>query len=523
MGQALIWFDVLLASLLWVAWLVAVASGMKSRALRIIASAAAIIPPLLLLGTLTSVAVALRYGQDLPLNGFSYSASLAGAFVIGTLILWAARARLAGRAGVLAVAFLLAASLAGATLWVRETTVQAQVASLRAKMLALALPLSSPLPGDADNAATLYEIAFSSFEGKSCCRLADDPYDLDRADLADPVTIKYLARHEKTISVLRQAAARTACRFVPAEARYNDEDLAATSGYLRTAARLLRLHARRELAEGRVESAIQDAATLFRMATHATHEGRLVSLQASCVIEGIATDVLQQTLPAVTAARQLAALKIEPVNHNEALTRALRFEEVAGLGLFDNLAGGPVPSIRQGLGNRFGAASRVIGPAAETLYRDFLLSEQIQAYRQWLAVHQWLGRQPYSEARSRIQRQADLLAELRRTVPEGLADPALAVCHRDATIARAQHEVARVAVAATQYRLASGKTPEGIDVLVPAYLDSVPSDPFDGEPLRLRNADGAASIYSVGSDGKNDIAFSLPAPATERESSAVSR
>jgi hypothetical protein len=59
-------------------------------------------------------------------------------------------------------------------------------------------------------------------------------------------------------------------------------------------------------------------------------------------------------------------------------------------------------------------------------------------------------------------------------------------------------------VAAERYRLAKGEWPAGIGDLVPAYLDSVPLDPFDGKPLRYSRHGEGVAVYSVGVDGKDD-------------------
>ena len=61
-----------------------------------------------------------------------------------------------------------------------------------------------------------------------------------------------------------------------------------------------------------------------------------------------------------------------------------------------------------------------------------------------------------------------------------------------------------VAVALTNCRLATGHYPATLDELVPKYLSAVPSDPFDGKPMRYVLSDGSATIYSVGPDRVDD-------------------
>ena len=58
---------------------------------------------------------------------------------------------------------------------------------------------------------------------------------------------------------------------------------------------------------------------------------------------------------------------------------------------------------------------------------------------------------------------------------------------------------ARVACALERFRLASGRLPEQLTALVPRYIDAIPNDVIDGQPLRYRLAgDGGYLIYSIG-------------------------
>jgi len=68
----------------------------------------------------------------------------------------------------------------------------------------------------------------------------------------------------------------------------------------------------------------------------------------------------------------------------------------------------------------------------------------------------------------------------------------------------ARIDAARVAVALERHRLANGKLPEALSELVPLYLDEVPTDPFDGKPLRYKKLENGYTVYSVGQDGADD-------------------
>jgi hypothetical protein len=60
------------------------------------------------------------------------------------------------------------------------------------------------------------------------------------------------------------------------------------------------------------------------------------------------------------------------------------------------------------------------------------------------------------------------------------------------------------ALAAERFRRDRGRWPIRLDDLVPAYLDKVPLDPYDGQPLRYRSVADGVLIYSVGPDERDN-------------------
>jgi hypothetical protein len=63
---------------------------------------------------------------------------------------------------------------------------------------------------------------------------------------------------------------------------------------------------------------------------------------------------------------------------------------------------------------------------------------------------------------------------------------------------------ARTGLAVERYRLANGKIPVSLTELVPAYLESVPKDPFDGNELRYKKLENGFVVYSIGEDLSDD-------------------
>jgi hypothetical protein len=68
---------------------------------------------------------------------------------------------------------------------------------------------------------------------------------------------------------------------------------------------------------------------------------------------------------------------------------------------------------------------------------------------------------------------------------------------------QADIDMARTAVAIERFRLTKGALPRDLATLVPDYLDQVPIDPFDGQPIRYRRTNPGYRLYSVFEDGQD--------------------
>ncbi|MCI0684278.1 MAG: hypothetical protein L0Y71_19380 [Gemmataceae bacterium] len=104
------------------------------------------------------------------------------------------------------------------------------------------------------------------------------------------------------------------------------------------------------------------------------------------------------------------------------------------------------------------------------------------------------------------EEQPDKLLELERTIPKAsylmrLLAPALNKVGSAHVRAQTLLRAAQVGIAAERYRLKHERWPDSIDDLVKAGLiAAVPSDPFDGAPLRWRRMPEGMAAYSVGID-----------------------
>jgi type II secretory pathway pseudopilin PulG len=64
--------------------------------------------------------------------------------------------------------------------------------------------------------------------------------------------------------------------------------------------------------------------------------------------------------------------------------------------------------------------------------------------------------------------------------------------------------LATTSAAIERFRLEAKRLPQSLGELAPRFLPAVPTDPFDGQPLRYRRLAKGYLIYSVGQDGQDD-------------------
>ena len=69
---------------------------------------------------------------------------------------------------------------------------------------------------------------------------------------------------------------------------------------------------------------------------------------------------------------------------------------------------------------------------------------------------------------------------------------------------RVHFDLAGTALAVERCRLATGEVPEQLSELVPRYLARVPTDPFDGQPIRYRCTGSGYVLYSILEDGQDN-------------------
>ena len=512
MSYALLWIEVSIVLLLWVASADAVLSHTRRRLIATFALVIAWVAPLALLAGLTCATGILKYSMKFSESWFGYTLSLLVAYFIGSIIILCigrhreapglARAVAEWPRGKLVVAFLVALTLETMTLWNMDLEVRSEAAAVRTEAGALLLAVVPPQLPDEQNAATLYQKAFA--------RLKADPDDKDpsyllEADALDPKSPeveKFLTRHAVTLKFLQEAAERPVCRFDHDYAHPSISMLLPEMNWCRTAALLLQLDARHQLAKQNAPQALVDINTMFRLAQGVGQESLIIGALISFGIDAMATKTLQEALPAVTNEKDLSILHVvDAASESRVIGRALQGEEAFGLSVFSDLAAGRLTIAElTGARTRDENALAVLaqGPGAVAV-RVFFMPDDLVAYRQMMTSFRDAASKPYAEGDAILRQVGPPNGPLTRILL-----PALNRFLTKDNLAVANHAEAQTAIALTHYRLAHGAYPAKLEALVPEYLDDVPVDPFYGKPLRFVVKPDKCLIYSIGPDGKDD-------------------
>lgn len=281
---------------------------------------------------------------------------------------------------------------------------------------------------------------------------------------------------------------------------------------LRSAARMLMLEAHLRAHRGDADGAAESIGAILRVSESLRDEPLLVSqlVRYACATMGL--NLAGEMLPHVDfRPEDLATLQdeVEAMRLEDGFRRAMIGERASGIEVFRN------PAAQTDM--EFDVPT---GPRNDdlTLYLQFM-DEIIDAARK-----PWPERlKATSRVDQRIQARIENggpLDNLRYVFTFLLLPASNAVVEADGRT-QALVRAATVRIALQRYRLEHGQFPESIEQLVPKFLDKVPEDPFDGQPLRYAIRDGEPLVYSVGRDqvdnggdgddrGQPDILFPLP-------------
>jgi hypothetical protein len=317
-----------------------------------------------------------------------------------------------------------------------------------------------------------------------------------------------LTRVESLLLLARKMIDYPRGRFVTTQSRDVVSTLIPEHAAGANLVRLLALDALMRLQDGNREQAVSDCRAMWNVGRAYLDEPTVVVQFMRIVGIRINLRVIERILAhADCTDADLAAFQqfVEEATRVPVFATMMRGNRGTSHYFLSSLAAGDVP--KQYTLDQIGIKDRSQLPAAKDIRRihAWLLgyaTEGVEIAKQ--PPEQWAALlKPYDEKRSSAPLPGHPLVEM-FTIPmfdqsrgkRSMASfQAAAVTHHLADLRNAQ-----TALAAERYRLARGEWPRDLAALVPTYLKAVPTDPYDGKPVRyLRTSDGVV-VYCLGPD-----------------------
>jgi len=347
------------------------------------------------------------------------------------------------------------------------------------------------VPEGTENAAEVYMKAFAAYlaPADQANTLVAGEAPLPVAGTALPETVaaateNFLAENEASLALLRQAGTIEQCRY--------DWDYVQGMSFLLSLKHCAQLLAAAMVSQGQRDDAeavlahLEDELGLIRSLQH---EPSLISYLVRVACTALSLRAVEQTLSVTSFT-------------DEQLTQMDRMlaEAVSTLDLTDALIGERCFMIEytrdpSKLGRGNAPAMRIPGLGG------LGMADILDYMADCIAASEL----PPVERAVRFRQIHDELDDLSflHTVVKILA-PALGRVAELDLRCRAHLDLARTALAIERYRLATGGVPDQLAELVPQYLDAVPIDPFDGQPLRYRRTEAGYRLYSIMEDAQDN-------------------
>ncbi|MCL5281827.1 MAG: hypothetical protein M1376_18170 [Planctomycetes bacterium] len=350
------------------------------------------------------------------------------------------------------------------------------------------------LPEGVENAASAYEIAFAAFvppadDANVLILLGQVQWPDRGAPLPEPkakAVEECLAANRQCLTLLHKAAGIAHCRY--------DHDYGRMLPWTRScrhSEQLLHVSAVYHAGQGNTEAAATAIEDGVRLSDSLQKEPSLIGHLVRIACLDLTLNALERSLSLATFTDgQLKDLGnvLTRTGATLDLTRALVTERCAMIGTWRD------PS-------RLGLARPSLPVRMLPGMRRTWLSDTLNCMEAYIEASQL----PPVERLRRFRKISSEIQELSflHAMMKGTASAITRAAELDLG-ARAHLELARTALAVERYRLASGKLPERLEELVPQYLNEVPSDPFDGNPLRYRRVDPGYCLYSISEDGQDN-------------------
>lgn len=322
--------------------------------------------------------------------------------------------------------------------------------------------------------------------GRSPWPLPDTPIPSEtRAAIRD-----HVAKNTEALTTAHKAARLPRSRY-PIDLRQGFNTLLPHLAEVKKLTQLLRLETTHHVVEGNVAPALRAAHTGFAAAHSLVGEPLLISELVRIACVAITVPSLELLLGNHPLDDEQLRLLIARLDQAEAdsipsFRRAMAGERAGGISCFQLSPAELGPLLGASGAPGFPQALLILNRVTGLHARDFQI--YLRAFDRIQAAALLPPTEAQSEMDRGFQEATDELNSLlgRFMIITKSVLPAISGAYQKESRIIAQLRTARTALVIERYRLQQqGNLPESLDQLVPAYLDAVPIDPADGQPLLL--------------------------------------
>jgi type II secretory pathway pseudopilin PulG len=320
-----------------------------------------------------------------------------------------------------------------------------------------------------------------------------------------------LAKYSTTLKLLHEGANLRGSARYPLDATKGYTTLLPHVQELRTAARLLSLEVQVRMHRGDMAGVAESLAAQIRLGETLKHEPVVISQLVRAAVHSIGTSDVELYLAHGEADEEsLRRVQevLEEVDFSGALhtaligERALSYQSLQNMNAADLQAlskqstqTAPGPSLGRSVASlRPGDSAQLLATLTESIEAaKHPFPEQIRELQKVDARHTAF----FTEDQQKLPWNRHVLTQL-------LA-PAVQAAASTVAEAQARQQAAVAAVAIERYQRAhAGELPATLEALVPEFVATVPTDPFDGQPLRFQPTEEGYRVYSLGRNQQDD-------------------
>jgi hypothetical protein len=277
----------------------------------------------------------------------------------------------------------------------------------------------------------------------------------------------------------------------------------------REVARLLGYDSMLRAQEGDADGALTSCCAVLDAGRAIGDEPLIISQLVRLALRALAVRKIERTLaqgqPSEDALKQVQQL-LEQEEQENLLLIALRGERAGFDRLMEALQTGKVRASGQDIMQIAGLSGSDRQPTwveRLALRLPATIKSQRAAMLQYMTQAIEAAKQPPEQQQRAIEK-VEATAKEQPTLVRLLA-PALRTLTTAARRSQVDLRCAIAAIAAERYRREKGQWPENLEALRKGrYLKQVPTDVFDGEPLRMHRLEDGLVIYSIGPDGQDN-------------------